>query len=197
MASTMLARLNLETQAYHALADEGWRNLLTPEITTGAYIEQLVRVYGFEGPLEAALAYTPNLELAIEVHQRYRAGFVAQDLIALGMRPGEVARLQQLTIAPFASPLEALGWMYVAERATPLHEEVRRYIGVRLPQAKQACVYLAANDGHVGARWHTLGQGLDRAARTPRMADEIISAAHAGFRSWLEWSHRAELRRLG
>src|SRR5436190_23857193 len=88
IASSMLARLNLETQAYHALADEGWRSLLTPEITTTAYIDQLVRVYGFEGPLEAALAYTPNLELAIDVHQRYRAGYVAQDLIALGMRPG-------------------------------------------------------------------------------------------------------------
>jgi heme oxygenase len=193
----MLARLNLETQAFHALADEGWRSLLTPEITTARYIDQLVRVYGFEGPLEAALAYTPNLELVLDVHKRYRAGFIAQDLIGLGMRPSEVARLPQQTIAPFASPLEALGWMYVAERATPLHDEVRRYINVRLPEAKQACVYLSANDGHVGARWHSLGIALDRGARTQRMADEIISGAHAGFRCWLEWSHRTPLRRLG
>lgn len=193
----MLARLNLETQAFHALAEEGWRSLLTPEITTARYIDQLVRVYGFEAPLEAALAYTPNLEVVIDVHQRYRAGYIAQDLIALGMRPGVVARLPQQTIAPFAHPLEALGWMYVAERMTPLHDEVRRYLGVRLPQAKQAFVYLTAHEGHVGARWHTFGQALDKAGRTPRLADEIIAAAHAGFRSWLQWSHQPPLRQLG
>lgn len=193
----MLTRLNLETQALHAPADAGWRDLLTPEISTAAYTSELVRAYGFEGPLEAALAYTPHLDLVLDVHERYRAGYIAQDLIALGMRPGEVARLAQHLIAPFASSLEALGWIYVVQRATPLHAEVRRYIGVRLPQAKQACVYLGANDGHVGARWHSLGQALDNAARTSRMADEIIAGAHAGFRAWLEWRQRDELKRLG
>lgn len=195
-ASVMLTRLNLETQAYHALADAGWRSLLSTDVTRAKYIEQLVFAYGFEGPLEAALAYTPHLELVINVHERYRAGFIAQDLIALGMRPGEVARLPQQTIAPFASPLEALGWMYVAERATPLHEEVRRYLNVRLPDAKEACVFLSANDGHVGSRWHSLGHALDKAARTPRTADEVIAAAHAGFRTWLDWSQRRPLSRL-
>lgn len=190
-ASQMLARLNLETQAFHALADAGWRDLMTPEISAGAYLSELVRVYGFEGPLEAALAYTPHLGLAINVHERFRAGYIAQDLITLGMRPGEITRLPQQLIAPFANPLEALGWIYVAERAMPLHEEVRRYISERLPQAKQACVYLTANDGRVPARWHSFGQALDRAARTPRMADEIIGGAQAGFRAWLESPPRA------
>lgn len=192
----MLTRLNLETQAFHALADSGWRGLLAPEISTASYMSELVRVYGFEGPLEAALAYTPHLGLAINVHERYRAGYIAQDLMTLGMLPGEVARIPQLLIAPFASPLEALGWIYVAERSTPLHEEVRRCVAARIPQAKQACVYLTANEGHVGARWHSLGQALDKSARTARMADEIISGAHAGFRAWLEWRDRDQLQRL-
>lgn len=193
----MLNRLDLETRAFHAAADEGWRSLMTPAISTAAYIDELVRVYGFEGPLEAALAYTPNIEVVIHVHERYRAGYIAQDLMALGMRPGEVARIPQHVIAPFANPLEALGWLYVAARATPLQEQVRRYIAVRLPQAKQGCVYLSANEGHVGALWQSLGQALDHAARSPRMADEIIAAAHTGFRTWLEWRSRDELRRLG
>lgn len=196
-ASVILTRLNLETQPYHALADAGWRSLLSTDVTRARYIEQLVFAYGFEGPLEAALAYTPKLELVINVHERYRAGYIAQDLIALGMRPGEVARLPQQTIAPFASPLEALGWMYVAERGTPLHEEVRRYLAVRLPDAKGATVYLSANEGRVGARWHSLGQALDQAARTPRMADEIVAGAHAGYRAWLDWSQHRPLSRLG
>lgn len=186
----MLVRLSLETRGYHALADDGWRSLLTPEVTKLSYIEQLICVYGFEGPLEAALAYTPNLDLVVRVHERYRAGYIAQDLIALGLRPGEVARLPQCVLAPFASPLEALGWIYVAERATPLHDEIRRYLNVRLPEAKEACVYLSANEGHVGARWQALGHAIDNAVRSPRMAEEVIAGAHAGFRTWLEWSRR-------
>jgi heme oxygenase len=191
----MLTRLNLETQAFHALAESGWRGLLAPDISVASYIAELVRVYGFEGPLEAALAYTPHLGLAI--NERYRAGYIAQDLITLGMRPGEVARLPQQLIAPFASPLEALGWIYVAERSAPLHEEVRRNVSARLPQARQACVYLTANEGQVGARWHSLGQAFDQAARTPRMAEEIVAGAHAGFRAWVEWRERDQLEHLG
>lgn len=193
----MLTRLNLETQAFHTLADEGWRRLLTPEVTTAGYAEQLIRTYGFEGPLEAALAYTPNLDLVIPVHDRYRAGYIAQDLIALGMRPGEVARLPQQTIAPFAGPLEALGWMYVAERATALHDELRRYLEVRLPHAKHACVFLASSEGRVAQRWHAFGQALDRAARSERMANEIVAGALVCCRTWLEWVHRAEVKRSG
>lgn len=195
--SHMLTRLNLETEAFHALADEGWRRLLTPDVTTASYIDQLIRIYGFEGPLEAALAYTPNLDLVIPVHDRYRAGYIAQDLIALGMRPGEVARLPQQTIAPFAGPLEALGWMYVVERATLLHEVVRRHLDARLPQARAACVFLSSSEGQVAQRRHAFGQALDRAARSERIENEIVAGALVGFRTWLEWSHRAEIKRSG
>lgn len=182
----MIVRLNLETRAFHAAADGGWRSLLVPEVTVGAYIQQLVHAYAFEGPIEAALAYTPHLELVIDVHERYRAGYIAQDLIALGLRPGEVARLPQQIIAPFASPLEALGWMYVVERMNPLLEEVRRYLAVRLPQTQHARVYLGSCDGHISARWQAFGHALDRAVRSPRMIDEVLHAARAGFRTWIE-----------
>lgn len=192
----MLVRLNLETRSFHAAADAGWRDLMTPDVSKLQYIEQLVRVYGFEGPLEAAFAYTPNLDLVLDVHERFRAGFIAQDLIALGVRPAEVSRLPQCSIAPFASPLEALGWMYVVERWTLLFDDVRRYLGVRLPLAKDACVYLSAGEGAISLRWQQLGHQLDRAARRPGMADEIIAGANAAFRTWLDWSHTRQLERL-
>jgi heme oxygenase len=193
---SVLVRLNLETRGYHAAADAGWRALLHPEVTTRAYVAQLVRVYGFEGPLEAALAYTPNLELVIDVHERFRAGYIAQDLLGLGLRPAEVARLPQSVLAPFASPLEALGWLYVAERATLLHDEVRRYLHVRLPVAADACVYLSASEGVVNARWYELGRRIERVARTPRMIEDVIAGAQAGFRCWLDWSTRETMQRL-
>lgn len=169
---------------------------MTPDVTTRAYVDQLVRVYGFEGPLEAALAYTPNLELVIDVHERFRAGFIAQDLLGLGLRPAEVARLPQCVLAPFASPLEGLGWLYAIERTTLLHDEIRRYLHVRLPAAFDACVYLSAGEGMVNARWYELGRRIDRTARTSRMVEDVIAGAHAAFRSWLDWSARDTLLRL-
>jgi heme oxygenase len=184
----MLVRLELETRAYHAPAEAGWRDLMMPEVTRGQYVDQLVRVYGFEGPLEAALAYTPHLELVIDVHQRFRAGFIAQDLIALGMRPSEVARLDQCVLAPFASPLEALGWIYATDRATLVFEDLRRYLRVRVPLTRDACAYLEASERVGGSRWLELGRQLERAVRSPRMADEVIAGAHAAFRCWLAWS---------
>jgi heme oxygenase len=193
-----LVRLNLETRTFHASADTGWLGLLTPDVTRTQYVDQLVRMYGFEGPLEAAFAYTPNLELVVDVHDRYRAGFIAQDLLALGSKPAQIARLPQHVIAPFASPLEALGWMYVVERWTLLHDEVRRYIRVRLPEATGACVYLGATEGYVQARWQDLGRRLDRVVRSQRMFDDVLAGAHSAFRAWGDWSTRdVTLRRQG
>jgi heme oxygenase len=186
--SAVIVRLNLETRAFHEAADAGWRALLTAHVTRPQYVAQLVRVSGFEGPLEAALAYTKHLELALDVHERFRAGFIAQDLLALGFRPSEIARLPQCVIAPFASPLEALGWVYVSERATLLHDEVRRHLSVHLPEAKDAFAYLGATERHVGARWQDLGRRLEHAVHSPRMFDEMLSGAHAAFRAWAGWS---------
>jgi heme oxygenase len=188
--SVTLARLGQETRAFHADADALWQRLMVPELEANQYLEALIRVFGFEGPFEAALAYTPRLDLVIDVHERFRAGFIAQDLLALGMRPGEIALLPQCVIAPFASPLEALGWMYVVERATLLHDQVRRYIHVRMPQVRDACVYLGAADASLTARWQELGRSIDRAVHAPRMLDAVIDGAHAGFRCLLAWSSR-------
>jgi heme oxygenase len=165
---------------------------MTPHVTRQQYIDHLIRVSGFEGALEAALAYTRNLELALDVHERFRAGFIAQDLLALGYRPAEIARLPQCLIAPFASPVEALGWVYVSEHATLLHDEVRRYLGVHLPEVKDACVYLSATQRHVSVRWQDLGRRLDHAVRSPRMFDEMLAGSYAGFRAWSEWSRHGE-----
>lgn len=188
--SSTVVRLNLETRTFHEAADSGWRVLMTPDVRRQHYVDQLVRVYGFEGPLEAALAYTRNLDLVVDVHERFRAGFIAQDLLALGLRPAEIARSPQCVIAPFASPLEALGWLYVCERWTLIHDEVRRYLNVRLPESADACVYLRATERHVSARWQELGHRFDHAVRSPRMFQEVLGGAHRAFRAWLEWSTR-------
>src|SRR5678815_3980647 len=118
---TMLARLDAETRAYHVSADGLWRDLMEGSSTPATYMHHLVRVYGFEAPLEAALAYTPGLASVIDVRGRVRSGLTVRDLLALGISAARIAELPQCMLAPFATVAEALGWMYVSERSSVLH----------------------------------------------------------------------------
>jgi heme oxygenase len=190
-ASAALLRLNLETRSFHDAADEGWLALLSPQVTRSDYLRQLVTVYGYEGPLEAAFAYTPNLKLFIDLRQRSRAGFAASDLLELGLRASDISTLPQCLLAPFSGPVEALGWMYVAERATLVHERVRRHLVSVLPQGSDVCSYLGAYRGVVGARWSELGHVLDQAIRSEARMDDVIAAARSGFRTYIDWSRKS------
>jgi heme oxygenase len=91
----MLTRLNLETRAQHPEADALWVGLLTPELTLDQYSATLVAAYGFEAPVEAALALTPGVNQALPLRPRARTGLLVQDLLTLGFSPAAVARLPQ------------------------------------------------------------------------------------------------------
>lgn len=195
LASAALVRLDLETRVYHDAADSFWRldgsGLL-------AYKCRLETTYGFEAPFEAACAYTPGLRDVIDLRQRSRAGLIAQDLLALGITPGELSAMPHcFPIAPFSHRVEALGWLYVVERATLFHDEARQHVVARIPAATSATAYLGAYRNVVGARWHELGRVLDRVPRTDRDRVALVAAAHAGFRCLLDWyrGQRVEIAR--
>jgi heme oxygenase len=173
-----LLRIELETAAYHRDADDAWLQLLTPFLTRAGYAAQLARAYAFEAPVESAVAYTPHVTSLVGMRARSRR--LAHDLFALDHPSG---RLTPRLIAPFPSVAEALGWLYVVERTARLHEMVLRNVRARLPGAPTE--YLQDNDA--AARWDELGQVVDRVARTPRVADRILHAAHDGFRCLLDW----------
>jgi heme oxygenase len=157
-------------------------------VTRWDYLQHLVKSYGFEAPLEAALAYTPQLKQVIDLRERSRAGLAVQDLLALGLSAGDVAKLPQcFPIAPFGSALEALGWMYVNERATLRYDGVLRYLTDRLPAARGALAYLSVYAGNVNRRWNELGHSIDQLARTPQRMATVVTAAHAAFRCLHGW----------
>lgn len=186
--SSILAELNYETRAYHAAADLPWLALLAPNVRRDDYARQLVLTYGFEAPLEGAFAYTDGLRGLIRLRERSRCGLIAQDLLALGRTPAQLARLPQCEeISPFQHAAEAFGWMYVTERATLLHTSVRRNLLQRLPEARLSTSYLAAAGSVAGARWQQLGIVLDQFATTDELAARIALAANTAFRCWLQW----------
>jgi heme oxygenase len=188
--SSMLTRLDLETRDQHADVDGYWLDLMASGVTREAYKTALLRMYGFEAPVESALVYTPNLVIA-DRRERMRSGLIAHDLIALGVTPGRLAALPQCAeVGPFDDPAEALGWKYVIDRPTQLHSAIKRNILSRVPDVANACQYLSACDGIAAARWQQFGLLLDDVARRPHAADRIVGAAKTAFRVMADWFGR-------
>jgi heme oxygenase len=192
--SKTLVRLNLETRAFHADADGPWLELVA-DANRVAYIDHLARCYGLDASLEAALAYTPHLASFIDLHRRFRAGYIAEDLLNLGVRPGVVSAVRQAMIAPFANVAEALGWLYVHERSTLVHDSVRSALLERLPELAFATSYLRRNAGHVGVLWEELGEAIDQVARTTAIEDCIVTAAIDASRTAVHWYRRSDQER--
>jgi heme oxygenase len=185
----MIDRLHAETRANHADADADFDLLFREQTTVSDYLTFLTRQYGFEAPLESACASTPNLDLMIDVRDRHKAGLIAQDLMSLGLRPADVSQIPQcLRVPQFRGAAEALGWMYVIERATLAHSVIRHHLMTRLPHVMRcASAYLQAYAGHVGKRWRDFGNVLDDVARHPAIADRIVDAANDAFRTQRRW----------
>jgi heme oxygenase (biliverdin-IX-beta and delta-forming) len=194
----MLMRLNVETRAQHPDADWPWLDVMAAGGSRVRYIDHLVAVYGFEAPVEAALALTPHLSEIISLRPRARSGFIVEDLLALGITASKLARTPQCReILPFRDPAEALGWLYVIERSTLLHEAVRQHLTARMPSVS-SWSYLSAYRGIATQRWQELGQALDAFAITPTSGDAIVEAAHLAFdrqRAWFA-TNPAHLARM-
>jgi heme oxygenase (biliverdin-IX-beta and delta-forming) len=185
--SRMLLRLNVETRAQHPEADHPWLDLMSTPGSRARYIDHLVAVYGFEAPVEAALALTPHLNEIISLRPRARSGFIVEDLLALGLTASRLARTPQCReILPFRDPAEALGWLYVIERPTLLHEAVRQHLATRMTGVP-TWSYLSAYHGFTSERWQELGAALDSYAITPACGEAIVAGARAAFDRQRDW----------
>lgn len=184
-------RLHLESRSYHADVDASWLGIIDDAIGTTDYARQLARVYGFEAPLEAALAYTPHVQSLIDLRQIGLSGMIAQDLLELGLTPPLVSGLPELMLAPFQSVAEGLGWMYVLERSRVIHATVRMRLASALPEVDRACSYLDVSNELASARWARIGELIERVARTPAIEHRVLTAAHDGFRQLIAW-HRGD-----
>lgn len=198
--SWMIDRLNQETSVFHAEADRDIDTLFRPHVSVDDYRDYLVRSYGFEAPLESALALSSSLDMMLDLRSRARAGLIAQDLMRLGMRPSAVSELPMcLTVPQFRSTAEALGWMYLSERAALAHSIIRRHLMTCLPEAMvNASAYLQSAGGLLGTRWRQFGAALDEVATHPAVADRILASANEAFRGhrrWMMQDHRPAPKR--
>jgi heme oxygenase len=184
--SRTLLQLNLASRKHHDAADAPWLGLMVPSVDQRHYVEHLIRIYGFEAPLESALHYTPGLSTLIDLRARTRTGLLAQDLMRLGMTASQIAKLPQRFIA-FSDAYDALGWMYVVERSALRHGGVLRYVVDHVPEIKHASSYLAAYDAATGDRWSELGAALEAVGQSIAAIHQVARAANEGFQALRDW----------
>ena len=183
----VMARLDQETRERHATADGDRLALLAGEVTPGRYCAFLLRVFGFEAQVDAALYLTHGLADAIDLRSRVDLRRLKADLFAIDV-PNLATAPRCAHVGRFHDPLEALGWVYVVERNARLHRVLRRHLEAVLPeQLGIAGSYLATSERAVAARRREIGEWLDVAGHTPERVDRIIVAAHAAFRSQHQW----------
>ena len=183
----MLTQLDLEMQIHLAAVDADPLAVMeSPQ--RERYREFLIRSYGFEASVESALAMTPNLDLVIDLRQRAKAGLVAADLLALGVRPHELSEIPLCTsVEAFDTIADAMGWLYVVERRTLLHTGLVKDLTPRMPDVMAvASSYLHCYDHNASTRWRDLSRAFDRVA-TPEASGRIVAAAHRAFSCEHEW----------
>lgn len=181
----MLVRVTLETTAHHKAADD--ERLSGLRITTiHGYRSMLARIYGFEAPIEAALARIPTLEPAFRA-ERAKVSLLEQDLGTLGFDGDAIASLPRLASVNLRTLPQALGWLFVIERQTLLAGQLRRHLQRTLgPIAELASRYLSAYGDTPGARFRVLGDALGEAAKVYSAAS-IVAAANEAFRAQRQW----------
>lgn len=179
----MLVRLGLETSQHHAPADEDRLSALA--ITTVAeYRAFLLRVFGFETPVEDAISKLRHLELRF-VRDRARTPLLESDLLALGLSKTQLAETPRSTAISIHSVADALGWIFVLERQTLLAGLVCRQLQQTLGQTTPTA-YLGAYGDSPGARFRELGTRIGNLAHVHTPA-AIVDAANAAFRAQRQW----------
>ena len=184
--STMLARLALETGRTHQRIEEALLGPLDFPTTVG-YRRFLCIFYGFQAPLESALALTPGIDLDF-VAARAKAGRIASDLLSLGLTRHEhhlLARRQ--VIGPFENVLQAAGWMYATERLMLQVDAMRFRIESEMPVVVQlAHQFLYSCSNNAELRWRQFGMMLDRLAKKYD-AEEIVTNARLSVDTLHDW----------
>ena len=182
----MLARLHRETAADHGDGDAHRRALLDGAVDAARYRAFLAHVYGFEAPVEAALAITAGVDLALDLRARGQVRLLRADLLAMGVV--NTSTLPRCTAVAIGDVAQALGWAYMLERDNQLHGLVERHLRSRLPGVMRvAGSYLAVQERSAASRLRELGEAIDRVALRPAIAGRIVAAAKAAFRCQRSW----------
>ena len=184
---TVLDRLEHATRARHAVAEADLFRVLDG-ITVVSFVRFLAATYHFEYAVDARLVRVDELAPSF-LAPRLRSGRLGDDLLALARDEHVIDILARpLAVPPFASPVDALGWLYVVERDALHHVALYRALGEPLGDLLPfASRYLTARALDGPQRWRELGAVLARFAVDDERVARVAAAAHAAFALRHDW----------
>jgi heme oxygenase len=158
--STMLERLDRETSSLHAVAETDRMRLLADPSPAG-YRRFLATVYRFRYAVESALVLVDDLPIAF-VYAGLESGRLGDSLMNLGLDAHVRTVLARACAVPkrFTDAVDALGWLYVVDRAFLKTRSTRR---------------------------GELGRLLDTVAGARDAASEIVVHAREAFERQHQW----------
>lgn len=149
----------------------------------------MVAIYGLVAPLEGVLAYAPGLTSIVELERR--SGLLVSDLLALGIRPGDVSALAQCPLEAFADLPTAIGWLYLYERFRLKHSVLCAVVADSLPDARCASEYLCADQlsisRPISRHWERFTSVLEVYAEDDIARRRIRDAAQSAFMTAGDW----------
>ena len=172
----MLSRLFAETRMHQGMVDAD-----ALDVARAGYAAYLVKRYGFEAPLESALAVAPGVAQVIDLQARQQSLMLVEDLVELGLPLARVLEIPHADVRAFRDVRDALGWLYVSDRSAAAHD--------RIVQKLPRCTIHWRRDA-VGAR-DAIGRALDALASDEQSEDRIIDAAIRGFEHQHRWLRTA------
>lgn len=186
---TVMAWLEAETsESMERVAQE--LDMLGEQTSWLDYRLYLFRMYGFHIAAERALAAASRLSTVIGDAdlRNNKVALVAHDLVALGVSRRDLQQLPRMSVPPMRELADAVGWMYVVERATLDARQIGRHLRARLPlELGTACAYVSCYGDEVDTRWRELGEGIEQFAAAPAIAERVAAAANDCLLRLLRW----------
>jgi heme oxygenase len=187
-----VGHLEAATRIYQTSADA---QLVRACSTMSGYRDYLAKAHGYERGIERAVGGV-GIEREGMVWARSEA--VATDLIALGMRPQEIATLPICEVEPLGRLPLILGWVYVSLRAAYARGLALPELEHHQPFARRhAASYLEAAASK--PQTDRIVDVLEEVTRDPATGALVIAAAGNAFRTHRGWflAPIAPMRRTG
>src|SRR5262245_50442329 len=177
--STICDALTNETQGYH-LRMEQRLDLFQRVLSLHDYRDVLSKFYGIYAPLEPVLwrALDP-LKQELRLAERKKTPLLSSDLTACGLSNAQIVALPRLQeIAPFPSIPQALGRLYVLERATLGGQIIARHFRKLLPLKKHAGLsFFYSYGADMAERWRHFREVLSQQVVTSAQKELAVDAA--------------------
>lgn len=187
MSQDILSRLRTATASAHTSLEN------TVEIPRrlqdlASYRDLLEKFWGWYHPLEAKLLQVPGWPFAgYDPHQRIKATWLEQDLLALGLSASDIQLLPQCQNLPAITTLpEAMGLAYVMEGATLGGRQISGLMQEsRIPPAAQTFFHSYGTE--TGTRWKEFLAALSTLDSQPAEHELTLTTATAAFASLEAW----------